>query len=156
MSMDVYNICNNCTWCRERKGNGRTAKMKHTIRAEVPFQKVFIDITRPLPQVNGYKWLLAIVDGFSKWPQFVPLKSKTAEEVFFFENWVVLFGAPEQLHSVRGADFMSEIIKNMCKELNIIKTFTSPYFSQSNGQCKRLFKTIKDMIYCVYKENHYN
>ena len=155
MKSDIYDVCTSCEWCRQRKRSGTYNMFKGSLLSEYPFQKVFVDISGPFPiSKGGFKWLLSIVDGFSKWPVLVPLKSETAAEVAkaLFKSWIIHYGAPEEIHSDRGGSFTSDIILSLCQLLKIKKTFTSPYYPQSNGQCERLFQTIKDMFFCLHKE----
>ena len=47
-----------------------------------PFEKVSLDITGPLPKgTHGEKYILGIIDNFSKYPALIPLKNSTAEQV---------------------------------------------------------------------------
>ena len=56
--------------------------LKSSLEAEYPFQNIFIDITGPLPiSKNNPRYILAIVDGFSKWTSLIALKTESALEV---------------------------------------------------------------------------
>ena len=46
-------------------------------------KQVGIDLTQ-LPEVNGYKYLVVLVDCFSKWVEAKALTDKTARTVAFF------------------------------------------------------------------------
>ena len=149
MKVDIYNVCQSCLCCNFRKSAGNIKHNKNNLCAEFPFQKVFVDVTGPLPKTrNGNRYVLGIIDCFSKWIVLVPLKSESAVEIgrVLFKNWIAIFGAPECIHSDRGANFTGDVINSLCKSLKIVKSFTSPYYPQSNGQCERLFRTVKDIL----------
>ena len=51
-----------------------------------------------------------------------------------------------ELHIDQGKQFESGIFQNMCKMFGIIKTRTSPYHPQGDGQVERFNRTIEDML----------
>ena len=62
-----------CGFCLKRKDAGQPKITKKGLFSEYPFQKVFIDLTGPLPVTKaGNKYILAIIDGFSKWSALIP------------------------------------------------------------------------------------
>jgi hypothetical protein len=75
MSHDIRLFINTCKECRERKV---VPPQKHSLERAItgyPFEKVAIDIAGPLsPTRTGHKYILAIVDYFSKFPMLIPLR----------------------------------------------------------------------------------
>ena len=55
------------------------------------------------------------------------------------------FGPPEQLHSDQGHNFESEVVQEIFKLLEIVKTRTSPYHLQSDGLVERMNRMLLDM-----------
>jgi len=155
MKNDIKSVVSSCSICLERKdGCGKLRHDSKGLYAKFPFEKVFMDITGPLPTTNnGDKYILGLVDGFSKWIALIPLKTGSAKEVAenLLKHWISVYGAPDQLHTDRGANFTGEIMKTLCDAYDIRKSFTSPYYPMGNGMIERLFKTVKDQIYCVCK-----
>jgi transposase InsO family protein len=150
MEEDIRMHINNCLECQmtKPKPNRDRAPFQPTLVGE-PFEKVAIDISGPFhPSKHGYRYILAIIDYFSKYPVLVPLKRIDAETIAekMFHNWISIFGAPKVIHSDRGANFESEVFKKQCELLNIKKTKTSPYYPQADGLVERLFRTIKPLI----------
>ena len=56
------------------------------------------------------------------------------------------FSPPEQLHSDQGRQFESELVKEVCKLLEIRKTHTTPYHPQCNGIVERFNRTLLGML----------
>jgi len=155
MKDDIFNVVSSCEFCLQRKTPGPAKHFKKGLNSEYPFQKVFTDICGPLPTTKGgYRYILAIIDGYSKWCSLIPLKTITADEVAskILKNWICIYGPPEKLHSDRGLNFCSQVLKKMCDSFGIKKTETSPYYPKGNGIVERLFKSIKDFLYCCSKQ----
>ena len=69
---------------------------------------------RHLPH-DGNKWILHIVDHWSKFNLAYPLPQKTAKEVAnALEKWVFpIFGLPTILHSDNGREFVNHLIEDV-------------------------------------------
>ncbi|KAK3506113.1 hypothetical protein QTP70_002660, partial [Hemibagrus guttatus] len=50
-----------------------------------------------------------------------------------FEDYVLIHGVPETLHSDQGRQFEVEVVQNLCHLLNIKKTRTTSYHPKSDG-----------------------
>jgi hypothetical protein len=121
-----------------------------------PFYRVALDIMGPLPQTEeGYKYILVIVDAFSKWVEAFPLRTQTAEEIAscFLENFITRFGAPREMLTDRGTNFLSSLIQELNHLFNIHKISTSSYNPKANGQCERMNKTLAEMLRCYVSSN---
>jgi transposase InsO family protein len=121
-----------------------------------PFERVAIDISGPFrPSRHGYKYILAIIDYFSKYPVLVPLKRIDTETIAqkILRHWIAIFGAPQVIHSDRGSNFESELFRKQCEIMGIQKTKTSPYYPQADGLVERLFRTIKPLISATVKSH---
>ena len=150
MEEDITRYIQGCIECQTTKGKGAriTAPLQPSIVGE-PFERIAIDISGPFrPCKNGNRYVLAIIDYFSKFPVLIPLQRIDAATVAqnVFHHWISVFGAPEIIHSDRGSNFESELFKEQCALFGIHKTRTSPYYPQSDGLVERLFRTIKPLI----------
>ena len=69
---------------------------------------------RHLPH-DGNKWILHIVDHWSKFNLACPLPQKTAKEVTnALEKWIFpIFGLPTILHSDNGREFVNHLIEDV-------------------------------------------
>ena len=102
--------------------------------------------------VNRY--ILAIIDGYSKWATLIPLKNANAETISraFLKHWVAIYGPPERIHSDRGLSFLNEKVNEICATLKIRHSTSSPYYPQGNSMVERLLKTTKVFIFCTTRD----
>ena len=158
MANDIKETLSKCTPCiRNKDINGRIRAPLQSSVTKKPFEVIGIDITGPFISTRkGYRYILGVIDYFSKYICLIPMKTITAEEVIkkLWIHWISKFGIPERIHSDRGTNFTSNLFVEHCRALGIEKTHTSPYYPQSNGLTERLFKTIKPMISAVMEERN--
>ena len=65
---------------------------------------------------------------------------------FLYQSYIFIVGSLTRLISNHGANFMSNIIGEMCKLLSVKKQQTTPYHPQTNGLVERSHQTIMWMI----------
>ena len=65
---------------------------------------------------------------------------------FLYQSYISIYGAPARLLSDRGANFMNNMIEEMCKILGIKKLYTIPYHLLTNGLVDRSHQMIMQMI----------
>ena len=89
-----------------------------------------------------------MVDFFSKWAEAEPLPDQTASSVAdaIVRAWVTRFGVPDCIHSDQGSNFESNLVHDLCNKLGIIKTRTTPYHPQGNGQTERTNKSLLSLL----------
>jgi len=111
----------------------------------VPFERVQMDVLGPLPlTVSGNKYLLAVVDCFTKWVEAFPLKNIRARTVAetFLNQVVSRHGVPLEVHTDQGRNFESRVFCELSCALGIKKTRASVLHPQSDGQVERQHQTI--------------
>jgi len=153
MKQSILNVVQQCKWCSQRKSKGQTRELKKGLYSEYPFQKIFLDLTGPLPTTKtGFRYILAVIDGYSKWTSLIPLKSCNARDVVngFLQNWISIYGPPEKIHS---DNVLRKEMDGICDLFAIKHTTSSPYYPQGNAMVERLFRTTKDLIFCTTQEN---
>ncbi|XP_021370401.1 uncharacterized protein LOC110461302 [Mizuhopecten yessoensis] len=53
---------------------------------------------------------------------------------------------PRRIHSDQGANFVGELIHQLCAMANIKKSRTTPYHPMGNGSCERFNRTLLGML----------
>ena len=121
-------------------------------------QVVGVDIMGPLPESeNGSLYVLVASDYFTKWVEVYAIPNQEAITVAkkLTDEMFCRFSPPEQLHSDQGRQFESELMKEICKILNIRKTRTTPYHPQCDGLVERFNRTLLDMLATTVRNHPY-
>ena len=152
---DVRNYVSRCVSCTERKSAGRRSELKNlNILASRPFEKVMIDVCGPLPKSQkGYRYILGLVDVFSRYAMMIPLKTIETEKIVdaVLSRWIAIFGCPGEIISDGASNLNSKLMNEFCKIFGVEKKKVSPYYPQANGIIEREFRTVKDMVYASSK-----
>ena len=109
------------------------------------FEHIHADLVGPLPVSQGYKYLLTVVDRFTRWPEAVPLadtSTKSCARALLF-HWIARHGIPNQITSDRGAQFTSSLWSSLCSLLGTEVSHTTAYHPQANGLVERLHRQLK-------------
>lgn len=97
---------------------------------------------------KGYKYILAVIDCFSKFAWCIPIKRKKPDDVVSAFN--VIFAKtdrkPVKIQSDKGREFVNRKVKEYFNELNI-EFFTTRDPTTKAAICERFIKTIKGIIY---------
>ena len=141
-----------CSICNQNKKPQQKSKAAMKLyHAGAPMEKLHIDMLGPLKTtLNGNKYILVMIDQFTKWIELEPLSCQTSDLVAksMVDRFISRFGTPRIIISDQGANFTSQLFLNVCKLLQITKNRTSPYRPSSNGQVERSNRTILQMIRC--------
>jgi transposase InsO family protein len=78
----------------------------------------------------------------------VPTRNRTARNTAeaIFNNFILHYWIPEQLHSDQETNFCSNIIKELCLLLGITKSRTTPYHPMGNGITESFNRTLLSML----------
>ncbi|XP_055699121.1 uncharacterized protein K02A2.6-like [Phlebotomus papatasi] len=131
---DIEKLVSNCTNCQENRANPSKVPVHTWESATKPFERVHIDYAGP---VYG-KWLLIVVDSYSKWPEVVSVTDQTTETTITeLRKIFSTHGLPEVIVSDQGRQFMSCEFKEFCKNNGIVHKTGAPYHPATNGQAER-------------------
>jgi len=113
-----------------------------------------MDLVSPLPAAQrNYKYVVVVVEYFTKWIKAKPLVNITSEAVrkFFWQNIICIFGVLKELTVDNGKQFDSQLFKEFCHSMGTKVMFAFVYHPQSNGAVKGanglIFSTIKKCMY---------
>lgn len=146
MNTDLRNWARACLPCQRCKiqRHTRSPFQKFLLPGD-RFLKVHIDIVGPLPPSKGYRYLLTIVDRFTRWPEAAPISDVTAETIAnaFVNIWVSRFGVPEEVVTDRGRQFESAFFHHLSRLLGMHHQRITAYHPQANGLVERFHRQLK-------------
>ena len=105
------------------------------------WSRVHMDFLGPIKEAkNKEKYILLVVDAFSKWPEAFALPSCDAITVaqVLYKEIFTRYGCPDVLISDRGQCFMSNLVQALCAIFAVRRQVTSSYHPQSNAVCERV------------------
>lgn len=94
---------------------------------------------------GGYKYILCVVDVFSRYAWCVPLKSKTAKEVWDAFSVVLAEAKPEKVWVDQGGEFYNAVWTKELKKLGIVRYST--YGASKASMVERFIRTLKHAIW---------
>ena len=149
MKADVRRHCQSCLVCASRKGGRRTFRPPlQPIPVGGPFHRVAVDILKLPLTSSGNRYVAVFMDYLTKWPEAFAIPDQKAETIapLFLEHIVCRHGIPEELLSDRGANFLSNLIQEICQVLGVKKINTSGYHPQTDGLVEKFNATLISMI----------
>ncbi|BHF71978.1 hypothetical protein SprV_0401504000 [Sparganum proliferum] len=154
----VATFCNTCTTCAKFKAPRQLPRAPlQPMHTSFPFQRLGLDIIGPLPfTTTGHRFILVMVDYFTKWAEAVPLLRQDAVSLTnaIFNNWICRFGVPLSIHSDCGANFDSKLLQEVCDLLDIYKTRTTPAHPEGNGLVERTNRTLNQLLKAFAEDHH--
>ena len=117
-----------------------------------------IDVMGPfIGSKKGERYILSIIDCFSKYLILVPLRDHSAPSVSkaLYERVIGYFECPRRILSDWGTEFTGRIWDELMNLLGVQHVLTSSYYPQGNGIVERSHRTIHNMLraHLVNREN---
>ena len=155
MAKYVYSYCTNCLVCQK-------AKLPLPPRAPLvntpigkPWQMLAIDILEVPVSFKNNRYLLVIMDYFTKWAEAVPLPDQKAKSI---SNAIIKlcssFGIPDVIHSDQGRNFESCLFQEMLTAFGIEKSRTTAYHPQGDGMVERFNRSLLQLLRCYTQQEN--
>jgi hypothetical protein len=107
-----------------------------------------VDVSSYEAKNCGYKWILTIIDVFSKYCWAFPLKNKSGKEVKekLEELFLVYTGPPKIIQCDNGKEFCNSYMNELADDFKIVFKHSRPRHPQANGQIERFNQTLTRYI----------
>ena len=158
MKNDVTRFIRKCPTClRFKPARDAHAPLQKYPDVSRPFQRIHLDLIGPIQPTteNGNKYILSIIDVFTRYGFAVPLKTKTAAEVTdaYVKEIIKHHGAPEQVISDCGKEFLNQVFQGVQKLFGTSHKHTSPYHPSCNGMAERYNASLIKILKTITKDN---
>ena len=142
----------NCPKCRIFEAKLQIPPMEPILCTEpldlVHIHYMSMEVTVGVKEKPVMKNVLVIEDHFTHYTQAYVTNNHTAHTMarVLYNEFFSVFGFPRQLMSDQAAEFMGQVISELCDLMGVTKIRTSPYHPQTNGAVKRVHQTLRRMI----------
>ena len=98
----------------------------------------------PIKETNT----VVFVDNLTKWVEAFTVSDEQSETIarLLVEGVICRHGVPECLLSDRGSNFLSDLMMEVCRLMDMKKVNTSGYHPQSDGLVKRFHSRLTNML----------
>ena len=149
MRKAVFKYVQSCLLCQQFKyPSAPTASPMQLHIVSQPWHTIGIDIMEPFPPTPRQKrFLLVIVDYFTRWVELFALRQTTATHMtnIVVDEIVCPYGVPRYILSDNGPQFVSQLFNTICNSLDISRKLTANYHPQSN-MTEHVNRTLKAQI----------
>lgn len=117
------------------------------------------ELPEDLKGKTNYKYIITVIDHFSKFTQSYLLNTKESLEVFSkIRNFIETFGPSKYLVTDNGRELKNKTLKQFCENNNIKLLHGLPYRPHSQGVVERVHQIIEKGLYAQKLElkNKYN
>ena len=158
MFADISNYVKSCQTCALTKINRRSKRcLLSPIEPSPVLSRFHIDLFGPLRETSeGYKYALCAIESFSRYPEVIPLKSTTGEELAtaLYNSIITRYGAVTSIVSDLGSNLTSRVFKCLSDIIGFKHMKTSAYKPSSNGLVEKFNQQIIQAmrLYCTQQK----
>jgi hypothetical protein len=119
-----------------------------------PMDTVNIDTIGPFPaDEQGNKYVIVIIDAFSRWNMLIPTVDATAKSAAYaLIQWMGFFGIPSNIVSDNGTQYVNTLIDDFLSVIHTEHTRINAYSHEENGIVERANKEVQRHLKAILYE----
>ena len=154
MNADIETYVRACELCVRSKAS-RSSSQGFLKPLPIPFRAwsdISVEYITPLPECQRhgrrFKHVLVVVCRLTKMRHFVPMETLSAGELVdaFVNRIYSLHGAPDNIVSDRGSQFVSDFWKQLSARLSVTLKPSSSFHPESDGQTEHLNAVLEQYL----------
>ncbi len=148
---DIHRFVRGCLTCASHGGTGRRhqAPLK-SIPVGGPFDRIGGDIMEMPQTERGNRYVVVLIEYLTKWVEVYATSDQTSETIarllVHVDQVVCRHRVPGVLLLDRGANLLSELIRDVCSLLGMQKINTTAYHPQCDGLAENFNITLQGML----------
>lgn len=148
LKSEVVNFVKGCVVCQRYKGStGLQQKWQELPPVTRPLERIGIDLTDMNTGTQNYRYILTVIDHYSRYTKFFPLKTKHSPNVVeALGRYAADFGVPQSLVADNGGEFVSRPFQDFCQKHHITTHYTTPYNPRGNSLTERVHRSLKSVL----------
>ena len=112
-----------------------------------PLQRIAIDLTDTTSGQDGHRYILTVIDHFSRYVRLYPLRTKHAQGIVAqLSQFTADFGRPLSILCDNALEFTGRELRTWADLHGVELLYTTPYHPQSNGLIERMHRTLKAVL----------
>uniref|UniRef100_A0A8C5EN73 Gypsy retrotransposon integrase-like protein 1 n=1 Tax=Gouania willdenowi TaxID=441366 RepID=A0A8C5EN73_GOUWI len=145
LNADVKEWVRSCHRCQLNERVKIVSPPVHPIQVKEPWEVLGLDFIGPLPETGrGNKYILTLIDLYTKWVIAEPFKFKTVTEVSgIITTNMYTFGMVRKIITDQENEFVNQLNDNIFSMLKIKHAVSSAHHPQTNGPDERTNQTVK-------------
>jgi hypothetical protein len=148
MLRDIDAFLAGCPTCQKFRKR-RTASGSHRFVIDgTPFAEISVDVLKlPREDCRRNKYVVVIVDNFSRWTQCVAVEDKTAESAArAILQTIGIFGCPLKIRSDGGGEFINDVLASVEALLGTKHHKIMPYLHTGNSLAEKANRAILENL----------
>ena len=151
VAVDVDNYIEKCPICFKKKD----LKAKKATTGIIPWpqargfnDRVHCDLVGPFRSNTNNKYILCIIDAYSKWVEIVAIPDKKATTVAWeiFKNWICRYSVPSLFITDNGKEFANQVLDELFKLFQAKHHTVNVYSPRSNGQIEKFNSSLRSYL----------
>ena len=153
MRRDIREFIHTCPACQFMQPSkmliATTAPYNMSVHS--PMDRINIDTIGPLPEdADGNKYIIVIIDVFSRYAELYSTKDATAVEAAkCMVHWIGHYGIPGELLTDNGKQYTADVIEQLCELLQLDHLTIMPYSHQENAIVERANREVNRILRAI-------